>query len=119
MDKIRLSADETRLLLAAKGHKIKGVRSDADLGSMEYIQDMCNYRCAMDSGASVYVPYFNLARKLLTANDFAIIFDNLYRRMSNPFIKEPKIDQKILTQTLIIGLQCRRVTDLVLDESLV
>lgn len=119
MDKQRLSADETRLLLAAKGHKIKGVRSDAELGSMEYIQAVCNLRCGIDNNASIYIPYFNLARKLLSANDFAILFDNMYKRMSNPFIKEPKIDQKLLTETLIIGLQCRKVVDLELDNSLV
>ena len=119
METIKLSADETRLLLAAKGHKIKGVRSDAELGSMEYIQAVCNHRCGLDKNASVYIPYFHLARKLLSANDFAIIFDNLHSRMNNPFLKEPKIDTKILTQALIIGLQCRRVTDLELDNSLV
>lgn len=115
---IKLNADETRLLLAAKNHEIKGVSSNARIGSYEYIQDVCNYRCGISSNASVFHPYNELASKLLTPRQYAILFDNLYRRFSNPFMESPEITARVLAETLIIAVAGRRVTDLILDESL-
>lgn len=97
-ERIKLNPDETRLLLATA---------------------VCNHRCAMERGASVFVPYNELASKLLRPADYAILFSNLYNRFANPFIQSPKITTQIIAETLILAVATRQVTDLILDESLV
>lgn len=117
---LSLTADETRLLLAAKGHPIKGVRSKHRVGSYEYIQDVCNARCGVEKNASVFLPYNVLASKLLTSNAYSIILSNLHRRFENPFIESPEITARVLTETLLIAVSNLRVENfLMLDLSLI
>ena len=115
---IILNADETRLFLAAKGRKIKGVNSRFMEGSYSYVQAVCNHRSGMVSGADVFKPYMVLARKILTKDEFAIILSNLYDRTNNPFLG-PTVDKGAMIASILVAISRLSPRDMILDESLV
>lgn len=67
---IKLNADESMLLLIAKGHEHKEVQKNKGEGDFDYIKRVCAYRCGCEERyVDLFANYKNLALKLLTVSE--------------------------------------------------
>lgn len=120
-NKIILDADETMLLLITKHHAHKDVVSDYQLGTSSYIQECCDYRCFgpnyVGPHADMFTIYLHLCEKLLSVSRFANILSEVNK---TPFYESMGlVNQPTLIELMLSALANRRVTDLILDESLI
>lgn len=121
-ENIKLSADETMLLLITKNHLHKNVpQGSMQTGSFEYIQACCNYRCAITVNAHVFTIYLPLCVKLLSSHQFGNVLEEIHKQVTGNFfiITEGKLTRQQLCEFMFSALANRITTDLELDESLI
>lgn len=116
--KIHLDEDESMLLLITKNHCHKHFPDDERAGSLEYIQEVCDFRVACAAGkADVFGIYINLSEDLLTSVQMGAILRKYWSNWYNSPNTREEVNKEILNH-MISALACLRTTDFIFDKSL-